>query len=133
MGVAEIVGFAACWLIVASLMLWGVFTEHKRGGPPVPIDVSPPPPVIGGEWHPSRLGRVSATDWIVVETNKGVTPDAANEARMIAAAWLASRGMDIDLLPPSDLRTEVTSTGDGTGTTRILVRAAALSASRRHH
>jgi hypothetical protein len=133
MGVAEIVGFAACWLIVASLMLWGVFTEHKRGGPPSPIDVSSAPPTVGGEWHPSRFGRGSGTDWIVVETNAGVTPDAADEARMLAAAWLASRGMEIDLLPPSDLRTEVTSTGDGTGTTRILVRAAALSGSRRHH
>jgi len=130
MGVAEIVGFAACWLIVASLMLWGVFTEHKRGGPPVPS--SGPPPPAGGEWHPSRLGRVSPTDWIVVEANEGVTPDATVEARMIAAAWLASRAIDIDALPPSDLRTEVTSTGDGTGTTRILVRAGALNASRRH-
>ncbi len=130
MGVAEIVGFAACWLIVASLMLWGVFTEHKRGRPPVPsLD---PSPTTGVEWHPSRLGRVSPTDWIVVEANDAVTPDAADEAHMIAAAWLASRGIDIDSLAPSDLRTEVTSTGDGTGTTRILVRAGALSASRRH-
>ena len=131
MGVAEIVGFAACWLIVASLMLWGVFTEHKRGGPPVPS--SGPAPTTGADWHPSRLGRVSPTDWIVVEANDGITADAADEAHMIAAAWLASRGIDIGTLPPSDLRTEVTSTGDGTGTTRILVRAGALSASRRHH
>jgi hypothetical protein len=127
MGVAEIVGFAACWLVVASLMLWGVFTEHKRGGPPVP------PVGSAAEWHPSRTTRVSPVDWIVVETNQGVTPEAADQARMITAAWLASRGIDIDSLPPSDIRTEVTSTGDGTGTTRILVRAGALNASRRHH
>jgi len=126
MGVAEIVGFAACWLVVASLMLWGVFTEHKRGGPPAPSARSL------AEWHPSRSIRVSPIDWIVVETNQGVTPEAAEQARMITAAWLASRGIDIDSLPPSDLRTEVTSTGDGTGTTRILVRAGALNASRRH-
>ncbi|HUJ64711.1 MAG TPA: hypothetical protein VLX59_04170 [Acidimicrobiales bacterium] len=126
MGVAEIVGFAACWLVVASLMLWGVFTEHKRGGPAAPTAR----PL--GEWHPSRSVRVSPIDWIVVETNQGVTPEAAAQARMITAAWLASRGIDIDSLPPSDIRTEVTSTGDGTGTTRILVRAGALNASRRH-
>ena len=29
MGVAEIVGFAVCWLVVATLMLWGVFTEKQ--------------------------------------------------------------------------------------------------------
>ena len=127
MGVAEIVGFAACWLVVASLMLWGVFTEHKRGGPAVPAVGS------AAEWHPSRIARVSPIDWIVVETNQGITPEAADQARMITAAWLASRGIDIDSLPPSDIRTEVTSTGDGTGSTRILVRAGALNASRRHH
>jgi hypothetical protein len=126
MGVAEIVGFAACWLVVASLMLWGVFTEHKRGGPAAPLARSL------AEWHPSRSVRVSPVDWIVVETTQGVTPEVAEQARMITAAWLASRGIDIDSLPPSDIRTEVTSTGDGTGTTRILVRAGALNASRRH-
>jgi hypothetical protein len=124
MGVAEIVGFAVCWLVVASLMLWGVFTEHKRGGPPVDG---------GTEWHPSRFGRVTQTDWIVVETTLGGTPDVAQQARLIAGALLASRGIDLESLPPSDIRTEVTSTGDGASTTRILVRAGAMHASRRHH
>jgi hypothetical protein len=126
MGVAEIIGFAVCWLIVASLMLWGVFTEHKRGGPT-------PPATDGGEWHPSRFNRVSPTDWIVVESTEGSTPEVAWQARLIASAWLASRGLDIDSLPPSDLRTEVTTSDDGMSTTRVLVRAGALNATRRHH
>ena len=122
MGVAEIVGFAVCWLVVASLMLWGVFTERRRGGIPL---------LDGSEMHPSRLGRPAPSDWIVVETAEGGTPEVAEHARFLATAWLASRGIDIDTLPPADLRTEVTSTGDGVATTRILVRAAAVSSGRR--
>jgi hypothetical protein len=122
MGVAEIVGFAVCWLVVASLMLWGVFTERHRGGLPL---------LDGTEMHPSRLGRPGPTDWIVVETAEGGSPEVAHHARFLASAWLASRGVDIDTLPPADLRTEVTSTGDGVATTRILVRAGALSPGRR--
>jgi hypothetical protein len=54
MGVAEIVGFAACWLMVATLMLWGVFTEKKRGA----MRVEPPAGATGpAAWHPSRTGR----------------------------------------------------------------------------
>jgi hypothetical protein len=34
---------------------------------------------------------------------------------------------------PSDIRTEVTTTGDGVSTTRVLVKSAALQTSRRHH
>lgn len=124
MGVAEIIGFAVCWLVVATLMLWGVFTEHKRGGSG--IDTS-------SDWHPSRLTRVAHTDWIVVETTEGNTPEVAEQARLIAAALLASRGIDIESVPPADIRTEVTSTGDGVSTTRVLVRAGAMHASRRHH
>ena len=123
MGVAEIIGFAVCWLVVATLMLWGVFTEHKRGGSVPDSD----------EWHPSRLTRVAHTDWIVVETTEGNTPEVAEQARLIAAALLASRGIDIESVPPADIRTEVTSTGDGVSTTRVLVRAGAMHASRRHH
>jgi hypothetical protein len=124
MGVAEIIGFAVCWLVVASLMLWGVFTEHKRGSSP--MDNNP-------EWHPSRFPmKVAQTDWVVVESCQGGTPEVAVQARLIAAALLASRGIDIEALPPADLRTEVTSAGDGTSTTRILVRAGAMHASRRH-
>ena len=130
MGIAEIVIFAVCWLIVASLMLWGVFTEHKRGG-------------IGTrrlqlrhrtrEWPPARPGRAAPTDWIVLESTAGSGPEVEVQARLIASALLASRGIDIETLPPGDLRTEVTTSSDGAGTTRILVRAGAMHASRRHH
>ncbi len=122
MGVAEIVGFAVCWLVVASLMLWGVFTERRRGAIPL---------LDGHEMHPSRMARPSASDWIVVETAEGGNPEVAAHARFLASAWLASRGVDIDTLPPADLRTEVTSTGDGVATTRILVRAGAVNSGRR--
>jgi hypothetical protein len=125
MGVAEIIGFALCWLMVASLMLWGVFTEHKRG----PVYDGPP----ATEWHPSRYARIAPSDWIVVETCEGGTPEVAAQARFLVAAWLASRGIDIDALPPGDIRTEVTSSSDGVSNTRVLVRAGALNASRRHH
>ncbi len=123
MGVAEIIGFALCWVVVASLMLWGVFTEHKRGGP------AP----TGPDWQPTGYNRVSQTDWIVVESAPGGTPDVAEHARLIATALLASRGIDLESLPPGDLRTEVTATGDGVSTTRVLVRAGAMHASRRRH
>jgi hypothetical protein len=121
MGVAEIVGFAACWLVVAALMLWGVFTERRRGGANA----------AGAEWHPTRYNRVTPADWIVVESTEGATPEVAAEAHLIAAALLASRGIDIESIPPGDIRTEVTSTGDGQSTTRVLVRAGAMHASRR--
>lgn len=123
MGVAEIVGFAACWLVVATLMLWGVFTEKKRGA----LRFEPP----AGALHPSRSGRPTA-DWLVIETAEGATPEVANQARFLASAWLASRGIDMASVPPEDLRTEVSTTGDGASTTRVLVRATALHGSRRH-
>lgn len=123
MGVAEIIGFAACWLVVATLMLWGVFTERKRG---VPAGLD-----SGSEWHPARYNRSAPTDWIVVESTEGASPEVAARAHLIAAALLASRGIDIESLPPGDIRTEVTSTGDGLSTTRVLVRAGAMHASRR--
>ncbi len=126
MGVAEIVIFAVCWLVVASLMLWGVFTEHKRDS-------------IGigrlrrrKDWPPTATGRAAPTDWIVLESCAGSGPDVEVQARLIAGALLASRGIDIEMLPPGDLRTEVTTASDGAGTTRILVRAGAMHASRRH-
>jgi hypothetical protein len=131
MGVAEIVIFAVSWLVVASLMLWGVFTEHKRGG-------------IGTRRLQLRHrrrdrngpaaghGRAAPTDWIVLESAAGSGPDVELQARLIAAALLASRGVDLEMLPPGDLRTEVTSSSDGASTTRILVRAGAMHASRRH-
>jgi hypothetical protein len=121
-GIAEIVGFAVCWLAVASLMLWGVFTEHKRGTPP---------PDGGTDWQPVRYARSVPTDWVVVESAEGGTPEVAGHAMLVAAALLASRGIDIESLPPADIRTEVVSTGDGVATTRVLVRAGAMHASRR--
>jgi hypothetical protein len=126
MGVAEVVGFAVCWLVVAGLMLWGVFTEKKRG--PSRFE---PPAGAAAAWHPTRGVRTSPTDWVVVEVAEGCTPQVAEQARFLAAAWLASRGIDISAVPPADVRTEVTTTGDGTSTTRVLVKASSLQASRR--
>jgi hypothetical protein len=126
MGVAEVVGFAACWLIVAGLMLWGVLTEKRRG--PMRFE---PPAGMAGAWHPSRPPRTSPADWVVVEVAEGASPEVAEEARFLAGAWLASRGIDMANVPPSDIRTEVTTTGDGVSTTRVLVKSAALHASRR--
>jgi hypothetical protein len=123
MGVAEIVGFAACWLVVATLMLWGVFTEKKRGA----LRLEPP----AGALHPSRSGR-PAVDWVIIEAAEGATTEVADRARFLASAWLASRGIDMASVRPEDLRTEVTTTGDGESTTRVLVRSTALHGSRRH-
>jgi hypothetical protein len=128
MGVAEVVGFAVCWLVVAALMLWGVFTEKKRG--PLRLE---PPSGAAGLWHPTRAERVAPAEWVVVEIAEGATPEVATQARFLASAWLASRGIDMAAVPPADMRTEVTTTGDGTSTTRVLIRAAALQASRRQH
>jgi hypothetical protein len=126
MGVAEVVGFAVCWLVVAGLMLWGVFTEKKRG----PSRFEPPAGAVA-PWHPTRAVRTSPADWVVVEVAEGCSPEVAEQARFLAAAWLASRGIDLSAVAPTDVRTEVTTTGDGTSTTRVLVRAAALQTSRR--
>jgi hypothetical protein len=128
MGVAEVVGFAVCWVLVAALMLWGVLTEKRRG----PMRFEPPAGMAGG-WHPGRAPRTSPADWIVVEVAEGASPEVAEQARFLAGAWLASRGIDLATVPPSDVRTEVTTTGDGVSTTRVLVKSAALHASRRHH
>ena len=121
MGVAEIVIFAVCWFVVAIVMLWGVFTEHRRGSK-----------ARGEDWRPTVVTRSAPTDWIVLESTSGCTPEVELQARMIAAALLASRGIDMESLPAADLRTEVTSGGDDPGTTRVLVRAGAMHASRRH-
>jgi hypothetical protein len=129
MGVAEVVGFAVCWVLVATLMLWGVFTEKKRG----PLRFEPPAGAAGAvPTAPARPARTSPTDWVVVEVAEGATPEVAEEARFLAAAWLASRGIDMSAIPPADVRTEVTTTGEGVTTTRVLVRAASLQATRRH-
>lgn len=85
MGVAEVVGFAVCWLVVAGLMLWGVFTEKKRG--PSRFE----PPAGAAAWHPTRPACTSPSDWVVVEVAEGCTPQVAEQARFLAAAWLASR------------------------------------------
>jgi len=125
MGVAEIVGFAVCWLVVSGLMLWGVFTEHKRGATAMDH--------LAAQLHPSRMGRSFPGEWVLVDSCPGSSPEVAEQARLIAAALLASRGIDLDSLPPSDIRTEVTSDGEGNSTTRFLVRAGAMHASRRRN
>jgi hypothetical protein len=126
MGVAEIVIFAVSWLVVASLMLWGVFTEHRR-------DSFVSRRRRRRDWEPVHSSRAAPTDWIVLESSAGTGPEVEVQARLIAAALLASRGIDIEMLPAGDLRTEVTTASDGAGTTRVLVRAGAMHASRRHH
>lgn len=130
MGIAEIIGFAACWLVVATLMLWGVFTEKKRG----PMRHEPPAGMVQAVHTPPapRTARTSSSDWIVVEVADGTSPEVQEQARFLASAWLASRGIDAGTVQPADLRTEVITGGDGIGTTRVLVRAGALHASRRH-
>src|ERR1700749_2553963 len=109
MGVAEVVGFAACWVLVAALMLWGVLTEKRRG----PMRFEPPAGMAGGGWHPSRSPRTAPADWVVIEVAEGASPDVAEQARFLAGAWMASRGIDMATVAPSDIRTEVTTTGDG--------------------
>ncbi len=128
MGVAEVVGFAICWLIVAGLMLWGVFTEKKRG----PTRVEPPVGPVG-TWHPSRMPRAAPSDWVVVEAVEGAGPGITDQVRFLATAWLASRGIDLAAVPPAEVRIEVSTDGDGHSTTRMLVRSSALQASRRRH
>jgi hypothetical protein len=128
MGIAEIVIFAVSWLIVASLMLWGVFTERNRDGFGLGRRSSRR---RNREISPARQTRAAQTDWIVLESTAGNGPDVETQARLIASALLASRGVDLEQLPPGDLRTEVTTAGDGSSTTRVLVRAGAMHASRR--
>lgn len=125
MGIAEIAIFAVSWLIVASLMLWGVFTEHRRDSFAFRRGRG-----RDRDWQPVRA---APTDWIVLESASGTGPEVEKQARLIAAALLASRGIDIEVLPAGDLKLEVTVSGDGAGTTRLLVRAGAMHASRRHH
>jgi hypothetical protein len=127
MGVAEVVGFAACWLIVATLMLWGVFTEKKRG----PMRGEPPAGAVTG-WHPSRAARTTPADWVVIEAAEGASQEITAQVHFLAGAWLASRGLDLAAVPPSDMRTEVSTDGDGHSTTRVMVRSSALQTSRRH-
>jgi hypothetical protein len=123
MGVAEIVIIAVCWVAVAALMLWGVFTERNRDGRRHRR---------GRDWQPApAAARNSSSDWIVLESCSGHGAEVETQARLIASALLASRGIDLEALPPGDLRIEVTTAGDGAATTRILVRAGAMHASRR--
>lgn len=124
MGVAEIVIFAVCWVVVASLMLWGVFTERNRE-----TWLRRRSRTRGGDLVPMRNAQ---TDWIVLESTAGSGPAVETQARLIATALLASRGIDLETLPPGDLRIEVTTSSDGASTTRVLVRAGAMHASRRH-
>ena len=135
MGVAEIVIFAVSWLVVASLMLWGVFTERNRDGFGLGRRSRRGERAGQGGRQTEASGRpprAAHTDWIVLESTSGSGPEVEAQARLIASALLASRGVDIDQLPPGDLRTDVTTSSDGAGTTRVLVKAGAMHASRRH-
>jgi hypothetical protein len=122
MGVAEVVIIAGCWVAVAALMLWGVFTERNRDGVRR----------RSRDWQPAVAApRNAASEWIVLESTAGSGPGVEVQARLIASALLASRGIDLEALPPGDLRIEATTASDGAGTTRVLVRAGAMHASRR--
>ena len=106
MGVIAIVGFAACWLLVATLMLWGVFTEKKRG------EMRGEPPTGTARWHRGRnVGAVADTGW--AGAGAGGT-------------WPGGR---TDLGPATEW--VVVEAGDGVSTTRGLVRSAALQTTRR--
>ncbi len=140
MSVAEIVVFAACWLVVATLLLWGVFSETSRSRSRRATRRPLRSGTVGWnrraartrtDLHPSGQGPAANTDWVVVETAHGSTAEVLAEARLVATALLASRGLDMGSMPPSDIRIEVTASGDGVGTTRVLVRAGAMHASRR--
>jgi hypothetical protein len=116
MGVVQVVGFAACWVVVVALILWGVVTDRRRG----------------------RMGSELAEDaglggWFVVEVVEGAPAEVAEQAHFLATAWLATRGFDMATVPPGDIRTEVTTAGDGMSTTRVLVRPAAFHTSLHRH
>ncbi len=114
MAVAQTVAFAGCWVVVMALVLWGLITERRRR----PVRSEAP-------------AGVAASDWFVVEEVEGVTSKGAERARFLAHAWMATRGLDLAHVPPGDIRTEVITTGDGVGTTRVLLKAVALQASLR--
>jgi hypothetical protein len=129
MGILEIIGFAACWMLVASLMLWGVLTEKKRGAMKLELPAGAAGPVP----NRSRSARLNPGDWVVVETAPGTTDEVGHQARFLAEAWLASHGIDPASVAPTDLRTEVIEgSAETQGTTRVLVRAGALQPSRRN-
>jgi hypothetical protein len=116
MSVVQLVAFVGCWVVVAALVLWGFLTERSRR--PRPSATS---------------SGLAAADWFVVEEAEGHSSQVADRAHFLAKAWLATRGLDLADVPPGDIRTEVTTTGDGISTTRLLVRSVALQASLRPH
>jgi hypothetical protein len=116
MGVAQVLAFAACWVVVVALVLWALLAERRRGR--------------GRSEASAGLGPA---DWFLVEVAEGASADVARRVRFLANAWLATRGLDLAALPPDAIRTEVTTTGDGESTTRVLLKSAALWASLRHH
>jgi hypothetical protein len=114
MGVVQLVGFVGCWVLVVALVLWGFITERRRR--PRPSATS---------------SGLAAADWFVVEEAEGDSSQVADRAHFLAKAWLATRGLDLAHVPPGGIRTEVTTTGDGISTTRVLLRSVALQTSLR--
>jgi hypothetical protein len=127
-GVAEIVGFAICWMFAAVVLTWGVLTERHRRGPTwrrrrrhAPVVVTEPGPL------PGRRMR-HAADWVVVETLPGSGAEVDLRGELFVAAALAARGLEPRDLAPDDRRTEVVSGPSGADVTRFLVRARVLTA-----
>jgi hypothetical protein len=155
MGAMEIVAFAACWLFVAVVMLWAVFTENRpssfdlrisvrdrprirRSGPGLGLGrlSRPPaarpllrPPEAGAAPSPTSSRPDDVEEWITVATIDGANSEAMAEARLVLAAWLAAWGADERRLRPSDVRTELL-TGQLDGLTRVQVRSSAVKPSR---
>jgi hypothetical protein len=113
-GIGEILWFSVCWLFIAGVLMWGVLTEHRRGGPD-------PVPRIAGDPPVDR--RSSGDTWVAVDTVVGSSPDVVDEGRLLLAAWLASRGVDLDRVAANDVRTEEQVAEDGTTTVTFLVRS----------
>lgn len=112
MGVGEIVGLIACWLLVAALLVWGVLTEGRRRGP------GGPPPValrLRGPAEPAR----GHDEWVVVERLAGFGPEVRREGELLVAAALAARARE---LHPDHLRVEIATRPGGAETWFLLRR-----------
>ncbi|MBO0729687.1 MAG: hypothetical protein J2P57_10545 [Acidimicrobiaceae bacterium] len=137
MGVVEIVCFALCWVFVAVVMLWAVFTEDRRTefdarfAYPIRRRFASSPRRPGLQ-APEAPGPAQRPDWVLVATIDGGAEEAESEARLVLAAWLAAWGVDDSRLQPTDVRTQHVRNTDGTNFTQVLVHATALPKSHRH-
>lgn len=137
MGVVEIVCFALCWVFVAVVMLWAVFTEDRRSefdarfAYPIRRRLTPATPRRPDN-PPAAAVPATPRDWVLVATIDGASDQAEAEARLVLAAWLAAWGVDDSHVQPSNVRTQHVHNGDGGEFTQVLVHASALPRSHRH-